>query len=186
VTEESVLDLWAAAGLTEVPLPSGFTARIRIPQPKDLIVSGILPTDLVAAVLAYTRAGKSMDTVGEEDPELARQLEASLRSVMASMVRQLRRPSGETWEPVTIDAARLAMLPVEDQAKLEELALSAISGDDERGAGPDALATFRDQPDGNAGRTDGAAVPPAALDAPVRVVGRPARKPRARRAPQRG
>lgn len=183
---EDVLDLWAAAGLDEVPLPSGFTARVRIPQPKDLIVSGILPTDLVSAVLAYTRAEKSMDNVGEEDPELARQLESSLRSVMANMVRQLRRPGGDTWEPVTVDAARLAMLPTEDQAKLEEVALSAISGDDERGAGSDALATFRDNPDGTAGRPDGTPVQPAAVGAPGGVVDRPARRSRARRAPERG
>jgi hypothetical protein len=185
-----ILDLYAAAGLTEIDLPSGFGARVRVPQPKDLIVRGILPTDLVEAVLAYTAAGKSMDNVGTEDPALALQLEASLRSVMADMIRQLRRPSAaNTWEPVVIAAEQFAtVVPREDQQAYETIALSAISGDAERGAGPDPLATFRRGADGNAAGADGGTVQPAPVDAsgPAPAVGRAARRSRPRRAPQRG
>jgi hypothetical protein len=143
VRADAIIDAWSATGLEAIELPSGYAVRVRKPEPKDVIVRGILPADLVDAVIAYVGSGASWDDVGEKDPAFAIKLASTMANVAADMVRQIRAPGTDAWVPADLDVERFTMLPDGDKQALLAIANAAISGEADGGPGDDALRTFR-------------------------------------------
>lgn len=197
---DALLDDWAAVGLSEVTLPSGYQVRLRLPEPKDLIVRGLLPPSLVVEVLAHESVEAAV-----KDPDLAARMAQALRTLAADTIRQARRSVDEPWHPVTVTPERFDMLPDADKEMVQELAASTLSAAEANdvGADPDtaartareeaagtvdAYAEFRDRTDGPARgqrRTD---VRPAPVE-PDRAAAAPRRaadRPRSGRASRKG
>lgn len=188
-----VKERWAEAGLTEIPLPSGFRVRLRSLTPIDLVTRGIFPNDLVNEVRA---SGSSASL--EADPELSARLLKAMRTAVADSIRDVWDDEANRWEPVTVTEAELdagtfdprdvaALMDLlterasarEIAAAADALAGNATSADVERiareeaGATVTGLAPFRDQPGGAAAGNDGADVPPAAVGDAARRRRRP-------------
>lgn len=199
---DAFLDEWASVGLTDVTLPSGYQVRIRVPEPRDLIVRGLLPPQLIGAVLER-EATVGMAGVSSDDPELTTSLLQAMTTLAADMIRQARKSADEDWRPVTVTPERFGMLPDADREMLQDLAMSNLGADEANAADPDAAARakregaagtvdayagFRDGPDGDAGRPGGADVRPASVDAdrPSPAAGRTGDRRGARRASRKG
>lgn len=167
---------WAGAGLTEVALPSGVRVRLRLPEPRDLIVRGLLPTDLIAAVLAKPDA--NWGAVADERPELAAQMAESMNVMAADSIRQGRRTEADEWEAITVSLETYLKLPDDDRELIEAKILANLPDEPTDTASPEAARAareeaagtvdgyreFRDKP-GRADRRKGrGAVRPAAVD----------------------
>lgn len=193
---DDLLEQWAAAGLTEVTLPSGYQVRLRLPEPRDLVSRGLLPTQLIAEVLAQDEAG-GIANVGRDNPELAVRLAASMQTMAADAIRQARRSEADEWRQVTVTPERYGLLPDADRERVEGLVTATLgeaTGEDARATREEAAATvvgyreFRDEPGRNARRPRRGAVRPAAVEdaAAGAADGGAGGRPRARRAPRKG
>lgn len=199
---DAFLDEWASVGLTDVTLPSGYQVRVRLPEPRDLIVRGLLPPQLIGAVLER-EAAVGMAGVSTDDPELTSSLLQAMTTLAADMIRQARKTTADEWHQVTVTPAVFGMLPDADRETLQDLAMSNLGADEVNATDPDAAARakregaagtvdayagFRDGPDGDAGRPGGADVRPAPVDADRAgaAAGRPGDRRGARRASRKG
>lgn len=195
MTDDFISD-WAATGLTLVVVPSGRQLRLRLPEPRDLIVRGVLPSELIEAVLANPDADWSK--LGEGDQALAVQMVESMNLLAADSIRQGRRTDADEWEAITVPLATYMKLPDEDREFIEAKILgnlpeaSATTPEGERDAREEAAATvdgyreFRDEHGRPARRKSGGKVRPASLDddRPAAADGSAGDRPRADRAPR--
>lgn len=194
------LSEWAAADLTEVTLPSGRQVRLRLPEPRDLIVRGILPSTLIQAVMA--EPSTTFDNIGEENPELYEELVSSMKILAADAIRQGRRTPDDEWEAIVVPVSTYVLLPEPDRELIESMVVGRLpdAGADagtpakERAAREEAAATvagfreFRDEPSRPARRPRRSALEHTAVDDDSRAPADPGAgsRRRTRRAPDAG
>lgn len=192
---EGLVDAWTSSGLSTHVLPSGFQVRLRLPQPRDLIVRGILAPPLVKAVIERGASGAGFEQVAQEDPELTAKLLEAMRTLAADSIRQARKSDDEPWHPVTVSPQQYGMIPDEDQDVIEGLVMGAIEttadtreGREEAAGTVNAYADFRDRPNRAARRAGRKDVRAAAIDDDRAAPSDrgPQRRSRARHAPREG
>jgi hypothetical protein len=188
---------WTGAGLTEVALPSGVQVRLRLPEPRDLIVRGLLPSELIQAVLE--KPDVDWSAVAEDNAELTTQMASAMNTLAADSIRQGRRTATDEWEAVTVPVETYLRLPDDDRELIEAKILANLPGEP-AGATPEAARAAREEAAGTvdgyrefrdeSGRADRrkgrGAVRPAAVDADRTAApdGGAGARPRARRAPR--
>lgn len=153
----TALERWKAAGLVEVPLPSGFRIKVVPVTPATLVLLDLAPT-IVDEVL-------DARTAGVPDEEAAAKVGNSALDVAVRAVRYLWDDETKTWEPVSLTVADLVaggFLP-DDVEALMDAALSRLAGE-EAAVTEDDLRGFRDESTGDGDREDGGAVRPTPLE----------------------
>jgi hypothetical protein len=100
VTADSpaILRAWQEAGLVEVDLPSGFRVRIRPVSPSQLITGGLLPYELIGALVAAEDQGAkpSAEVIGMATlAYLGKEHELAARAVRDIW-------NGDAWERIEI------------------------------------------------------------------------------------
>lgn len=185
-------DRWAAAGLTEVTLPSGFKVQLSAYGAVDLATRGIFPSDLILAIAAaegdQARDAEVMRALA--DPEAGKALIRGMRIAAADSVRAVWDESAKppAWEPVTItvedldsgtfdprdvealiDIVTSKATPREITAATEALGGAIDQAEADRIKREEAAATvigltpFRDDDGRDAAGADGGTVPAAAV-----------------------
>jgi hypothetical protein len=180
VTADSpaILRAWQEAGLVEVDLPSGFRVRIRPVSPSQLITGGLLPYELIGALVAAEDQGAkpSAEVIGMATlAYLGKEHELAAHSVRDIW-------NGDAWERIEIPVTAFVdgTFPPDDVELITETAMSRIRMQAEQeGVDTSDLGTFPDQRPGDVDRPDGGEVRPTPLDA--RRDRRAAARPAARR-----
>jgi hypothetical protein len=116
---------WADSGFEELTLSNGLRIRLRPVSPAQLITSGLLPYDLIGAIVDAEEKGEQLsdDVVGRATlAYLGKEQQLAARSVQDVW-------NGETWESIEIPAEVFAdgrTFPPEDVEAITELAMSRI------------------------------------------------------------
>jgi hypothetical protein len=143
----TALDRWAAAGLVEVTLPSGFRVRILPVTPSALVMFGLAPS-IVGDVLGMADAPA---------PEIEARLGQTALDIALRAVKDVWDDEAGEWMPVTLTAAVVARgaFPPEDLDRIMETSLAPLEAAGEGPVSLDDLRTFRDERPGHGPGTDG-------------------------------
>lgn len=153
----AILRAWQEAGLVEVDLPSGFRVRIRPVSPSQLITGGLLPYELIGALVAAEDQGTkpSAEVIGMATlAYLGKEHELAAHSV-----RDILGPDG--WERIEVTAAAFVdgTFPPDDVEAITDAAMARIrTVAESEGVETSDLATFRDERSGDVDRPDGGEV----------------------------
>jgi hypothetical protein len=110
----SALDQWAAAGLSEVTLPSGTRVKVALVSLQSMLRDGTVPQDLRALVLSAVVDGKAPATETEADRLLILHLQDAQTAASVRFICQ----AGE-WQPVAL--SDLSGLPTADVEALQAI-----------------------------------------------------------------
>lgn len=131
----TALDRWAAAGLVEVTLPSGFRVRILPVTPSALVLFGLAPS-LVGEVVGMADAPPA---------EVETRLGQTALDIALRAVKDLWDEETGSWMPVTLTSAVVSRgaFPTEDLDRIMETALARLEIAGEGSVSLDDLRPFR-------------------------------------------
>lgn len=167
----AVLDRWLAGGQRPVLLPSGTAFRIRIPDAEELIIRGLVPSDLREIALKFGASSVTPETLDTESLSL---LLRFMRTMVAHSLKSIW--SGPTspqtfaelmaadapWEPISVMLADLeeGTIDGDDYAALQGIATRKFT--------PEQITAYTLKERGRITKADAEAIAEAAVPETVR------------------